>query len=111
MAGPSFLLVIFSANVIRAGGTQNRLSLLSALRFLPLARGVFCIHFALIRIHKNRKMIMQKTKLLAIALLIAASAGIMLPAYNIFNLQPAVYRMLIAATEQDTTRIALHISS
>jgi len=111
MAGPSFLLVIFSANVIRAGGTQNRLSLLSSLRFLPLARGVFCIHCALIRIHKNRKMIMQKTKLLAIALLIAASAGIMLPAYNIFNLQPAVYRMLIAATEQDTTRIALHISS
>ena len=54
---------------------------------------------------------MQKTKLLAIALLIAASAGIMLPAYNIFNLQPAVYRMLIAATEQDTTRIALYISS
>ena len=53
---------------------------------------------------------MQKTKLLAIALLIAASAGVMLPAYNIFNLQPAVYRMLIAATEQDTTRIALHIS-
>lgn len=56
-------------------------------------------------------MIMQKTKLLAIALLIAASAGVMLPAYNIFNLQPAVYRMLIAATEQDTTRIALYISS
>ncbi len=54
---------------------------------------------------------MQKTKLLAIALLIAASAGVMLPAYNIFNLQPAVYRMLIAATEQDTTRIALYISS
>ena len=56
-------------------------------------------------------MIKQKTKLLAIALLIAALAGVMLPAYNIFNLQPAVYRMLIAATEQDTTRIALYISS
>lgn len=54
---------------------------------------------------------MQKTKLLAIALLIAASAGVLLPAYNIFNLQPAVYRTLIAATEQDTTRIALYISS
>jgi PAS domain S-box-containing protein len=54
---------------------------------------------------------MHKTKLLAIALLIAASAGIMLPAYNIFNLQPAVYRLLIAATEEDTTRIALYISS
>jgi len=56
-------------------------------------------------------MIMQKTKLLAIALLIAASAGVMLPAYNIFNLQPAVYRLLIAATEQDTARIAMHIST
>jgi PAS domain S-box-containing protein len=56
-------------------------------------------------------MIMQKTRLLAIALLIAASAGVMLPAYNIFNLQPAVYRMLLAATEQDTTRIAEYISA
>ena len=56
-------------------------------------------------------MIIQKTKLLAIALIIAATAGIMLPAYNIFNLQPAVYRMLIAATEQDTRRIALYIST
>ena len=56
-------------------------------------------------------MIMQKTKLLAIALLIAASAGVMLPACNIFNLQPAVYRLLIAATEQDTTRIAMYISA
>lgn len=52
-----------------------------------------------------------KTKWLAIALIIAATAGVMLPAYNIFNLQPAVYRMLIAATEKDTARIALYIST
>ncbi len=54
---------------------------------------------------------MRKTKLLAIALLIAALAGVMLPAYNIFNLQPAIYRTLIAATEQDTARIAMYIST
>jgi len=53
---------------------------------------------------------MSKNRLFAIALLIVMSAAILLPSYNIFNLQPAVYRMLIAATEQDTTRIAQHLS-
>ncbi len=54
---------------------------------------------------------MRKTKLLLIALVCAAAAGILLPAYNIFILQPAVYRILIAATEQDTARIARDIST
>lgn len=54
---------------------------------------------------------MRKTSLLIIALICAAAAGVLLPAYNIFILQPAVSRMLIAATQQDTARIAEYISA
>lgn len=54
---------------------------------------------------------MKKTRHLLMALVIAATAGILLPAYNVFTLQPAVYRLLLASTEQDTTRIAQHILS
>ena len=54
---------------------------------------------------------MPKFNIINITILLAVAMGVLLPAYNIYILQPSLLEALTQDTEQDAIRTAKHISS